>query len=224
MARITLRGMRSLAVLRRLSPLLAMGAVTLLPSGAHAASYSRSGPFLDFATMAPLGRDHVPIRLRGGVPEVFYPFAGWQPNHITAAQYGLGEHAAWLATGRRTRLRHALSVAKWFVRTQHADGTWRYSFAFDPFGETLPVGWISAMAQGEGISLLTRAYRVTRRPAYRRSAVRALKPFLKTVANGGVVRHYAGHPWYEEYPTRSRPSFVLNGFMFSLLGLYDLAP
>ncbi len=27
--------------------------------------------------------------------------------------------------------------------------------------------------------------------------------------------------WYEEYPT-SPPTFVLNGFMYSLLGLFDL--
>lgn len=28
-------------------------------------------------------------------------------------------------------------------------------------------------------------------------------------------------PWYEEYPTQP-PSFVLNGFIYSLIGLYDL--
>lgn len=30
------------------------------------------------------------------------------------------------------------------------------------------------------------------------------------------------YAWYEEYPTNPS-SFVLNGFMYSLLGLYDLA-
>lgn len=29
------------------------------------------------------------------------------------------------------------------------------------------------------------------------------------------------HDWYEEYPT-TPSSFVLNGFMYSLIGLYDL--
>lgn len=28
-------------------------------------------------------------------------------------------------------------------------------------------------------------------------------------------------PWYEEYPTKPS-SFVLNGFIYSLIGLYDL--
>ena len=31
-----------------------------------------------------------------------------------------------------------------------------------------------------------------------------------------------GLPFYEEYPTKT-PSLVLNGFMFSLFGLYDLS-
>lgn len=39
---------------------------------------------------------------------------------------------------------------------------------------------------------------------------------------GGVRTYFpGGFVWYEEYPTT--PSlFVLNGFIYSLLGLYDL--
>lgn len=39
---------------------------------------------------------------------------------------------------------------------------------------------------------------------------------------GGVLAKYMGkYDWYEEYPT-TPASFVLNGFIYSLLGLYDL--
>lgn len=31
-----------------------------------------------------------------------------------------------------------------------------------------------------------------------------------------------GHVWFEEYPT-TPGSFVLNGFMYSLIGLHDFA-
>ena len=42
-------------------------------------------------------------------------------------------------------------------------------------------------------------------------------------SKGGVRAVFADrYPWYEEYPT-TPPTFVLNGFMFSLLGLYDTA-
>jgi hypothetical protein len=45
------------------------------------------------------------------------------------------------------------------------------------------------------------------------------------VLEGGHARWFFENrklPFFEEYPTRP-PSFVLNGFMFALLGLYDLA-
>lgn len=41
-------------------------------------------------------------------------------------------------------------------------------------------------------------------------------------ADGGVLATFLNkYHWYEEYPTQPA-SFVLNGFIFSLLGLYDL--
>ena len=60
------------------------------------------------------------------------------------------------------------------------------------------------------------------------SISKALLGFLGQAANltasvqGGVLAMFDGkHPWYEEYSTT--PSlFVLNGFLFSLMGLYDL--
>jgi heparosan-N-sulfate-glucuronate 5-epimerase len=36
-----------------------------------------------------------------------------------------------------------------------------------------------------------------------------------------VVSDFDGVPWYEEYPTRPG-SHVLNGYLFGLLGLYDV--
>ncbi|KJH53057.1 D-glucuronyl C5-epimerase [Dictyocaulus viviparus] len=39
-------------------------------------------------------------------------------------------------------------------------------------------------------------------------------------SNGGVKNMLFDHVWFEEYPT-TPGSFVLNGFMYSLIGLYD---
>ena len=55
------------------------------------------------------------------------------------------------------------------------------------------------------------------------SALKATDLFHRLAKDGGVravfLKEYV---WYEEYPTQPS-SFVLNGFIFSLLGLYDLA-
>ena len=79
------------------------------------------------------------------------------------------------------------------------------------------------MGQGHAMSVLSRAFRESRDEKYLRAAVRALKLFTIPTSQGGVVTSFmeTSHVWYEEYPTKPS-SFILNGFMYSLLGLYDL--
>lgn len=181
------------------------------------ADYARSGPYLDYAserTIAPSGK----------VPRSQYSFGSYY-TPVTVAQWGLQAAANYAATRRSRYRRDTLLAARWLVRHQSRDGGWGYPFAWTvPRFETLPAGWISAMAQGQAMSLLWRAYQLKRRPAYRRAARRAVRPFKRPVSQGGVLADFDGLVWYEEYPTTTRPSLVLNGYMFALLGLYDVAP
>lgn len=123
-------------------------------------------------------------------------------------------------------IQHFYDAAEWFVRHQNqSTGGWaipvkrRLASGF----EDLPRGWYSAMSQGHAISLLARAfYHSGGNRKYLKSAVNALKPFKVPSSQGGVLAKFMGTlPWYEEYPT-TPASFVLNGFIYSLLGLYDL--
>ena len=79
------------------------------------------------------------------------------------------------------------------------------------------------MAQGHAISLLARAYYHSKGDKrYLRAALDGLKLFRIPSYQGGVLATFLGkYAWYEEYPTTPH-SFVLNGFIYSLLGLYDL--
>lgn len=79
------------------------------------------------------------------------------------------------------------------------------------------------MGQGHAISLLARAYHHSKGDSrYLRAAVDGMKPFRVPSKQGGVLAKFLGKfDWYEEYPT-TPASFVLNGFIYSLLGLYDL--
>jgi hypothetical protein len=199
--------------------LCALGA---LPAPAGAA-YRRNGPYLDFGAKAPV-ESSARIRIRGGVPEVHYS-SGWYRNPVTISQYGLQNHAYYTISPRPSARRAMLRAANWLVRHQGPDGAWRYGFAFPVSGmeETLSAGWASGMAQGQAVSLLARAWRMTRTTRYLKAARRALPLLRRPVAKGGVFRKLEGGWWYEEYPT-TRGSFALNGFMFTLLGLYDLAP
>lgn len=79
---------------------------------------------------------------------------------------------------------------------------------------------------------MIRAANHTRDRRFLEAANRALGPFTRLVKsdtsdsnNCGVRAHFLDQsslPWFEEYPVI--PSvFVLNGFIFSLIGLYDLS-
>lgn len=116
-------------------------------------------------------------------------------------------------------------AAEWFVRNQNAKtGGWPNPVKrkLSEFTE-LKTGWYSAMGQGHAISLLARAfYHSNGNVKYLQAAINGLKPFRIPSRQGGVLARFMGKfDWYEEYPTVPG-SFVLNGFIFSLLGLYDL--
>ena len=124
--------------------------------------------------------------------------------------------------GRATCLRQV----EWLV--SHAE-RWERAGVVWPLNEKLIEGhcvldppWISAMVQGLAISLLIRGYRMTQQPELLALCLAATKVFELDVREGGVRTWEDGHPLYEEYPGYPLPR-VLDGFLFSLLGLYDLS-
>ena len=116
-------------------------------------------------------------------------------------------------------------AADWLVRHQDARGGWKIAVSRTVAeGQlTLDPGWYSAMAQGHAMSLLVRAHARSGRREYLDAAARALAVFDVSSVDGGVAARFMDrHVWYEEYPTIP-PCFVLNGFMYSLIGLYDVS-
>uniref|UniRef100_A0A915DPX6 Heparosan-N-sulfate-glucuronate 5-epimerase n=1 Tax=Ditylenchus dipsaci TaxID=166011 RepID=A0A915DPX6_9BILA len=115
-----------------------------------------------------------------------------------------------------------LNSCDWFLKSQNAEGGWAVpverTIADDRL--VLKAGWHSAMAQGHAISVLVRGYHLTRRTEFVDSVQKALKLFTKQASEGGVLNELFGYPWYEEYPT-TPGTFVLNGFLYSLIGLHD---
>ena len=78
------------------------------------------------------------------------------------------------------------------------------------------------MCQGQAISVLVRAFLNSGDQKYLAAAEKAVGVFNVSSTEGGVRAVFMDkHVWYEEYPTNP-PTFILNGFMYSLLGLYDL--
>uniref|UniRef100_A0A1I8H5K9 Heparosan-N-sulfate-glucuronate 5-epimerase n=1 Tax=Macrostomum lignano TaxID=282301 RepID=A0A1I8H5K9_9PLAT len=137
------------------------------------------------------------------------------------------------ATAAAARPDFYRAAGDWLVANQNAStGAWPI-WARRAIGSrrdrrrlVLQPGWCSAMGQGQAISLLVRLHRHwPDRSDYLAAAVRGLAPFHRDAASdstaGVAARLFNQFTWYEEYPVPGG-LFVLNGFVYSLFGLYDL--
>lgn len=191
-----------------------------------AAVRADTGPYLDYASQpsfAP-GTSTMGSTFIGpdGVPQVNYAW-GVEDNPVTVCQWALQHWSWWTESHWQTDLDAVTTASDWLVARMQPDGSVPYLFDFDALGVHEHAPWISAMAQGQTISVLVRAHDATGDRRYMDAAVLALEPFEKTSARGGAASTWDGLPWYEEYPGVGE-EHVLNGFEFSLLGLHDLAP
>lgn len=114
-------------------------------------------------------------------------------------------------------------TVNWFLRHQdNTTGGWPNPVTRKMAGSLiLKPGWYSAMGQGHGLSVLARAYHVDKNIKYLEAGKKALNPFRVPSKKHGVLAMFIHQvPWYEEYPT-DPSTFILNGFIYSLIGLYD---
>jgi heparosan-N-sulfate-glucuronate 5-epimerase len=169
---------------------------------------------------------YIDLRFKAETPE--WPPAWLPPRerqlHVATAQWALGAYERYLAGEGDEWLACALEAGRYLVDDMQEggalDGAWQHQLAMPHTYELRPP-WISAMAQGEGASLLVRLHDATGEEAFAAAARRALKPLSIPVAKGGVRAFLGGGPFFEEYPTEP-PSFVLNGGIFAMWGVYDV--
>jgi heparosan-N-sulfate-glucuronate 5-epimerase len=161
----------------------------------------------------------------GGIPMLDYRGAlGRQYNPIAIAQYGLGNYNLYARTGALYRRQTFLNTADWLVReltpNQAGFPVWMHNFDWE-YRDTLRAPWYSGLAQGQGISVLLRAYRETGSGLYLSCAQKAFQAFLADVSEGGLTcRDEHGNLWIEEYIV-SPPTHILNGCLWAVWGIYD---
>jgi hypothetical protein len=83
--------------------------------------------------------------------------------------------------------------------------------------------WINAMVQGWAGAVFARAYQLTGEERFAQAARRTAGPCFVPVARGGVRDiERNGYAFYEKYPFPGQTRHVLNGFLASLLGFWDV--
>lgn len=128
-------------------------------------------------------------------------------------QYGLGSYDLYLLTNEEVYKNKFIQCADWALIKQTKEGAWKnfsYIYPDHPYG---------AMCQGEGCSLLLRAYSITQEEKYFVAAKRAIDFMLLSVSEGGTTKYCSEDIYLLEY---THLPVVLNGWVFALFGLYDM--
>ncbi len=160
-----------------------------------------------------------------GIPQLdYHGKIGLQYNPIAIAQYGLGNFNLFRRTADPERRRKFFIIADWLCAhlEQNPQGlaVWNHHFDWE-YRDTLRGPWYSALAQGQGISVLVRAYKESGEARYLDAAQRALACFHVPISDGGVAfTDESGDLWFEEYIV-SPSTHILNGFIWASWGIYD---
>ena len=132
---------------------------------------------------------------------------------IGVFQYGLAAYDLFLKTREDACRNKVLACSEWALNNQQEDGSW---ITFEYKSKEHPY---SSMAQGEGISLLIRAHILTGDSRYSDAAQKAKEFMLKPLCDGGTAE-YTEDGGLLLYEATNNP-VILNGWIFSLWGLYD---
>jgi heparosan-N-sulfate-glucuronate 5-epimerase len=179
--------------------------------------------------------DYAGTRDSSGVPMLDYRGnIGPRYNPIAIAQYGLGNYNLFRQSNDPDRRNKFLLAAEWLCShletNSHGLAVWNHHFDWE-YRDALKSPWYSALAQGQGISVLVRAHQMRGEREsggkdsgdshYLDAAQRALASFYQPTDAGGVAfTDNRGDLWFEEYIV-SPPTHILNGFIWAAWGVYD---
>jgi hypothetical protein len=185
--------------------------------------YDYEGKFLGWDTLNPgkyrnsdamkLDEDGVPLVKQDGK---------FQYNPVTVAQFGLKRYS-------KNRNDDLLKAADRLILLQRSDGAFTYDFSYPDYwvgGASYKPGWVSGMAQGQALSVFARAYYLTHNGQYLKAGERALSfmqvPFPKGPMTdlSSLDPSLRSYSFIAEYPNNPQ-CYTLNGYIFTLLGLYD---
>ena len=127
-------------------------------------------------------------------------------------QYGLGSYDLYLKTKDKKYLKKFDLCVEWAIENQDSNGGWK-TFEYET-----PQTPYSAMAQGEAISLLARAYVQTNNKEILAYIKNGMNFLMESIDNGGVSSYTENLIYLKEFIDRP---VVLNGWIFAIFGIYD---
>lgn len=150
----------------------------------------------------------IPVNILAGGRRVYFA--------TTVVQKALGHWDKLVLTHGERDKEEFLKLCYWLLARQDEHGGWP---VWRELGLFLASPY-SAMTQGECISALVRAWKLTGNPEFAEGARQAFDLMGKPLEGGGPAIIVGESLFLEEAPTIPRSS-ILNGWIFALFGLYD---
>lgn len=190
--------------------------------------YHSTSPFIDFRNTKNY-RNSESIQFdKEGIPMVKYKGEFFY-NPVTIGQFAFCAYAEYYYDESDST--EFLKATDKLLEIMDEEGALRYEFEWknENTGEKYAKGWTSSMAQGHALSCFARAYELTNDPKYIEGGNRALKHLMLEKEKGGVRTNLKDldyslkdNVFFEEYVSTPN-SYTLNGYIFTLLGLFDWA-
>lgn len=174
----------------------------------------RGIPNYDYGTVngTYIGLQRSPITIANEALKFYdqYQESSKSPRNETAREFFIN-NADWLLNNVATKDKN----------TSQTYAIFEYNFPWPYYNLTSP--WRDAMTQGRALEVMTKAHSLTGEQKYLDTAKMLLNSFYKEVKDGGVTYKTAADGWwYEHYADQGAvQSRVLNGMMFTLLGIYQ---
>ncbi|KXB37157.1 D-glucuronyl C5-epimerase [Bacteroidales bacterium KA00344] len=131
---------------------------------------------------------------------------------VAVFQYALGCYDLYLLKKDDRYLNKFLQLAAWTFQNQDQKGRW------DNFSHTYPQHPYGAMAQGEAVSVLLRAYKKTNDEKFLEASHKAINYMLQPIEKNGTTLYDGQDVLLKEF---QHLPLVMNGWIFAWWGLYD---
>ena len=166
------------------------------------------------------------------VPWVYYTTIsdgkeiGFQRNPVATFAQANEFYENYKSNNNESSKTYFLNNVNWLVN----NAVQKEKYALLPYNFPLPIynlkaPWYSAMANGQALQVLIKAHEMTQDLRYLIAAKSLLNAFFIEVKDGGITYKDSSNDWwYEEYASNgkyAKNSRVLNGKLFTVLGIYD---
>jgi len=162
-----------------------------------------------------------------GIP-LFNPVSlklkGNQSYHpIVIVQYGLANYNLWVENNKDECREDFLNCARWLCENYTYNKEFDlaiYYYDFDLKNPAIKAPWYSGMAQGQVLSLFSRAYTETKDEKYINIGKKIVNSFNTTIERNGCASYLDNYLFIQEIASNPK-LYILNGALYAIIGLVE---